>query len=186
TFYTRHWLGLRRREMVEITAGKGLNVGRRRYTPEPAAPTHRAVAAGGGLQRQSAGLAAYRSAPSPGTTALAGDPRDIASDPFLGRGTNPAALAPRNAVEGSRSLMETPAATSAAMLSISQEVSALKSMVKDLVTTTRHQQCPNVPEDLFDYYMQLITNQVAEEVAADIVKTLQKSVRPEHLAQPEF
>ena len=31
TFYTRHWLGLRRREMVEITAGKGLNVGRRRF-----------------------------------------------------------------------------------------------------------------------------------------------------------
>jgi flagellar biosynthesis protein FlhF len=181
TFFTRHWLGLRRREMVEITAGKGLNVGRRRYVPDPAAQTQRPALA----QRQGAGLASYRSAAS-ATTALAagGDPSDF----VFGRGgaATVTAVAPRNAVEGSRGFMETPAATSAAMLSISQEVSALKSMVKDLVTTTRHQQCPNVPEDLFDYYMQLITNQVAEEVAADIVKTLQTQVRPEHLAQPEF
>ena len=27
TFQTRYWLGLRRREMVEITAGRGINVG---------------------------------------------------------------------------------------------------------------------------------------------------------------
>src|SRR6476469_8408861 len=47
TFYTRHWLGLRRREMVEITAGKGLNVGRKRYLAEPAAQAQRASAAAG-------------------------------------------------------------------------------------------------------------------------------------------
>jgi flagellar biosynthesis protein FlhF len=198
TFYTRHWLGLRRREMVEITAGKGLNVGRRRFVAEPAAQAQRAIAAAAGASTQRlpagrAGLAAYRSAGSSlgstsgptGATALASPGDSSAGDSFFGRpsGGN---LAPRNALEGSRNLMETPAATGAAMLSISQEVAALKSMVKDLVTTTRHQQCPNVPEDLFEYYMQLITGQVAEEVAADIVKTLQKSMRPEHLSQPEF
>src|SRR5438552_1913790 len=146
TFYTRHWLGLRRREMVEITAGKGLNVGRRRYTAEPAAQSQRA-GAGAVTARQGAGLAAYRSIPSSGTAlATSGD---SAADSFYGRGGT-ATLAPRGGLEGSRTLLETPAATSAAMLSISQEVSALKSMVKDLVTTTRHQQCPNVPEDLFD------------------------------------
>ena len=189
TFYTRQWLGLRRREMVEITAGKGLNVGRRRFVAEPAAQAQRASASSSvgtvATQRSGAGLAAYRAggSSSGGGTALAA-PGESASDSFHARPSS--SLAPRNALEGSRGLMETPAATSAAMLGLSQEVSALKSMVKDLVTTTRHQQCPNVPEDLFDYYMQLITNQVAEEVAADIVKTLQKSVRPEHLAQPEF
>src|SRR5205085_9159167 len=37
TFHTRAWLGLRRREMVEITAGRGLNVGaRRQAAPSPA------------------------------------------------------------------------------------------------------------------------------------------------------
>jgi flagellar biosynthesis protein FlhF len=182
TFFTRHWLGLRRREMVEITAGKGLNVGRRRYLPDPAAQQQQQRAGG-------AGLAAYRSAAAGSRTggrALArvgGDGGGGAPDDSFAGAT---AVAPRGGVDGGRALLETPAATSAAMLSISQEVCALKSMVKDLVTTTRHQQCPNIPEDLFDYYMQLITNQVAEEVAADIVKTLQKQVRPEHLAQPEF
>ena len=181
TFFTRHWLGLRRREMVEITAGKGLNVGRRRYMTEPAPSQQRLN------QRPAAGIAAYRTggggtATAPPSRALASPRGESPDDSFAGG----ASISPRNAVQGSRNFMETPAATSAAMLSISQEVSALKSMVKDLVTTTRHQQCPNVPEDLFDYYMQLITNQVAEEVAADIVKTLQKQVRPEHLAQPEF
>jgi flagellar biosynthesis protein FlhF len=87
---------------------------------------------------------------------------------------------------GGRALMETPAATSAAMLSISKEMSDLKTLVKDLVTTNRHRQCPQVPEELVDYYIQLITNQVADELATDILKTLQKSVRPEHFSQPEF
>ena len=185
TFYTRHWLGLRRREMVEITAGKGLNVGRRRFVAEPAPQTQRPAA-----QRQGAGLAAYRSGGSAagsagGGTALA-TRGEGPGDSFAGRAALPVSAPPRGALEGSRGFMETPAAASAAMLGLSQEVSALKTMVKDLVATTRHQQCPQVPEDLFDYYMQLITNQVAEEVAADIVKTLQKQVRPEHLAQPEF
>jgi flagellar biosynthesis protein FlhF len=194
TFYTRHWLGLRRREMVEITAGKGLNVGRRRFVAEPAAPAPRPSAAAAAAPRQTtglAGLAAYRSGGASGlstggrATALAVPGGGGAGDSFHGR-ASAAAPAPRNAVEGGQRLLETPAATSAAMLGLSQEVSALRSMVKDLVTTTRHQQCPDVPENLFEHYMQLITGQVAEELASDIVKTLQKSMRPEHLAQPEF
>src|SRR6478672_11250584 len=57
TFYTRHWLGLRRREMVEITAGKGLNVGRRRFVAEPApsAQPTRVTGAGLGAYRSGAG-----------------------------------------------------------------------------------------------------------------------------------
>jgi flagellar biosynthesis protein FlhF len=82
--------------------------------------------------------------------------------------------------------METPAATSAAMLSVSKEISDLKSLVKDLVTTNRKGQCPQVPDELVDYYIQLITNQVADELATDIVKAIQKQVRPEHFSQPQF
>ena len=158
TFYTRHWLGLRRREMVEITAGKGLNVGRRRFVAEPAPSAQPTRTTG------AAGLAAYRS----GSKVLA---------PAGGGGGGGGA---------GKALMETPAATSAAMLSISKEVSDLKSLVKDLVTTNRQRQAPSVPDELVDYYVQLISNQVADELAADVVKTIQKSVRPEHLAQPEF
>src|SRR5579871_3922324 len=41
TFQTRQWWGLRRREMVEITAGKGINVGARhvrRQQPQTKVP----------------------------------------------------------------------------------------------------------------------------------------------------
>lgn len=159
TFYTRHWLGLRRREMVEITAGKGLNVGRRRFVAEPA-PSAQPT------RTSAAGLAAYRSG--------AGS-RELAP-----------VAAPKGAGGGGRALMETPAATSAAMLSISKEMNDLKSLVKDLVNSNRQKQCPQVPEELVDYYVQLISNQVADELAAEILKTLQKQVRPEHLSQPEY
>ena len=165
TFYTRHWLGLRRREMVEITAGKGLNVGRRRFVAEPAPsaqPTR--VAAGSG------GLAAYRGSGGGGRAALSRGDGEVS----------------RGGPDGGRALLDSPAGTSAAMLSISKEVSDLKSLVKDLVSTNRQATCPQVPEELVDYYVQLITNQVANDLAADIVKTLQKQVRPEHFAQPEY
>ncbi|MDB5293477.1 MAG: flagellar GTP-binding protein [Phycisphaerales bacterium] len=145
TIQTRRWLGLRRREMVEITAGKGLNIGARSPRRPPAAE-----------QRPPA--AAY----------------------------SRAGAAPRNAVEGSRQIMETPAANSAAILCLTQEMSSLKGMVKDLVTQTRQRQSPQVPEDLFDYYTQLLSNEVAEELATELIKALQKQIRPEHLSQPEF
>ena len=160
TFYTRQWLGLRRREMVEITAGKGLNIGRKRFVAEPA-PSAQPTRVGG------AGLSAYRSG--------AGADRALAP-----------AGPKRGAADGSRAVLDTPGATSAAMLSISKEVSDLKSLVKDLVTSNRQTVAPQLPEELVDYYVQLISNQVANELAADIVKTIQKQVRPEHFAQPQF
>ena len=65
-------------------------------------------------------------------------------------------------------------------------MSALRGMVKDLITQTRQHQSPNVPEDLFDYYVQLISNEVAQELATELVKSQQKQIRPEHLSQPDF
>src|SRR5579864_3419091 len=39
TFHTRVWLGLRRREMVEITAGRGIGVGERTRRAAARTPT---------------------------------------------------------------------------------------------------------------------------------------------------
>ena len=150
TFHTRAWLGLRRREMVEITAGRGIGVPDRR--------------------RQSSSRTAH--APSP-TYARTGT---------VAR--RPAELP--DATTNGRQLLETPAATGAAMLSISQEVAALKTMVKDLVTQTRQRQTPNIPEELFDYYIRLTSNQISEELAGELIKGLQRNVRAEHYSQPEF
>src|SRR5690349_24355395 len=75
TFHTRYFLGLRRREMVEITAGKGLNL--------PDRHSRRQIPSRS--QNGASGPAAYRNA-SNQTTQLA-------------------TAAPRNAVEGSRNFM---------------------------------------------------------------------------------
>ncbi len=141
TYQLRQWLGLKRREMVEITAGRGLNVVKR----------PRQIAA---QPRPSASGAAY----GPGFTRSAVRP---SVQPTL-----------RTPAENSRQLLETPAAGNAMMLGITQEMTQLKMMVKDLLSETRQAQTPQVPEELFEYYLQLIQNEVAEELAKEIVKTL--------------
>ena len=145
TFQTRQWWGLRRKEMVEITAGKGINIGAR--SPRRAA--------------------AQTATPAAGTYSRSGTAQRTGSD--MGK-----------------QLLETPGAQSVALLSLTQEMNALKGMVKDLVTQTRARQTPQVPEDLFDYYVQLVGSEVSEELATEIIKALQKQVRAEHYQQPEF
>jgi flagellar biosynthesis protein FlhF len=146
TFHTRAWLGLRRREMVEITAGRGIGIAeRRRQNPN----------------------------------------RPVPAAPVYGRGA--ISRRPAEARQSSaKEFLETPAATSAAMLSISQEVASLKTMVKDLVVQSRQRQAPNMPEELFDFYTKLVGNQVSEDLAADLIKELQRQVRPENYAKPDF
>lgn len=138
TFQSRYWLGLRRKEVVEVTAGKGLNVMPRTRRPNPtAAPASR-------------------------------------HQPVVPQGS------------GSKQILQTPAASSAALIGLSQEMSSLKAAVQALVEQQKHGKAPDVPEQLFEYYSQLIQNQVATELASEIVKTLQMQVRPEYFGQPDF
>ena len=146
TFHTRAWLGLRRKEMVEITAGRGIGIAeRRRQNPD----------------------------------------RPALAAPVYGRGTVSRRVTEPRQPTG-KEFLQTPAATSAAMLSISQEVASLKTMVKDLVIHTRQRQAPNIPEELFDFYTKLVGNQVSEDLAADLIKELQRQVRPENYAKADF
>jgi flagellar biosynthesis protein FlhF len=133
TFSRARWLGLRRREVVEITAGRGVKPNR----PQTAARA----------------LPAQRPAP------------------------------PQPAVTG-RQLVEN--ATGAVMVGIANEMSSLKTMVKDLLEQSNRQRCPNIPQEFFEYYSQLTQSQVAEELACDLIKALQRQVRPDHLRQPQF
>ena len=153
----RRWMGLKKSETVEITAGTGLNVQpRRRATPAAApqpAPAKKAVAPSfGGIQ--------------PNRAALAAPARPQPSAP-------------------GRDLLETPAANRAMMMSISTEVRDLKSMLENLVRQTRKDAAPAVPDHLFDHYTHLIQNQVAEELATDMVRQLQ-GFRAEQLSQSGF
>src|SRR3954466_16334697 len=139
TYWRRRWLGLRRYEVVEITAGAGLQTARK----DPRRT----------LTRQPAPLAP--------------------SSP------KPSANAPQQ-------LLQTPAASNAVILGLSQDLGALKNMVLDLVKQSRAQNNPQVPEELFDHYMNLIQNQVANELAEEVIKNIQTTLRPEHKKNPEF
>ncbi|HZZ41632.1 MAG TPA: flagellar biosynthesis protein FlhF [Tepidisphaeraceae bacterium] len=144
TYQKRYWLGLRRKDIVEITAGKGSQL-----RPKARTQPQKAVQA-------AAGKAA---------------PQVAAAAPAMSR---------------TQALLQTPAAGSAAILGLSQEMASLKTMVKELVSTTRQQSAPQVPEELFEYYLQLIEGQVAEELAGEIIKTLQRQIRPEYLSRPDY
>jgi flagellar biosynthesis protein FlhF len=161
TFVTRQWLGLRRREMVEITAGKGLNVGERsarRAAQTPRVTTAAATSNAGTYSRQTL-------LNGPSTTAVVSRAPEAS---------------PR------QSLLDSPAAGNAAIMGMSQDMGSLKSMVADLVKQTRAANAPQVPEDLLEYYTQMISNQVADELACEVLKTIQRQCRPEMLQNAEY
>jgi flagellar biosynthesis protein FlhF len=143
TFSRRRWMGLRRQEIVEITAGNGLP------TVAPAA------------RRKQASLVAA---------------------------TIPArsAFAPKPSLPAGQEFLQTPAASNAVVRGLSEEVANIKSMVGDLLHEMRSQRTPEITEDLLDYYLNLIQNQVADELATELIKSLQNQVRHEHLRNPEF
>jgi flagellar biosynthesis protein FlhF len=161
TYHRRRWLGLRRVEVVEITAGNGLNAvggrgGRPRSRIQPV--------------RQTVPAVAQRPLPS-GSGTLAALAASRSSSPVA---------------ENSRQILDSPVANTAAMLNLTQEMNALKTMVKDLVTQTQQSQAPAVPEDLFDYYLQMVQSQVAKEIASDIVRSLKNTLRPDQLRNAQL
>ncbi len=153
TFRTSAWLGLRRREVVEITAGRD--------------PTRRPRARGRAIAGETS--VSPLTAPAP-TRALA-------------TARSPASIIP---AEPGRRLLETPVAGNVMIMGLSQEMGALKEMVQGLVSEIHKGKCPQVPEGLFEFYMKLIENDVADELATEIVKTLREQLRPEHLSQPHI
>jgi flagellar biosynthesis protein FlhF len=155
TYHTRYMLGLRRREIVEITAGRGTGLRPRRAAQRPAQQ-----------QQQNLEQPVF---PPRALVAASAQPTVV-----------------RDPVANGRSILEHPAAGTAVMLNLTQEMATLKGMVKTLHNEIRHTQAPQVPEELFEHYLGLIQSQVAEELAGEIVKTLQKNLRPEHLSQPQF
>src|SRR4051794_13197443 len=146
SYWRRYFLGLRRREIVEITAGKGLNVDRRRQP--------------GGAP--------------PRTTVRPSHSQFPAYPPVM------------TPSQAGKHLAESPVGNTAAVLGLTQEMTNLKSMVKDLVSQVRLQHTPHVPEELFEHYQNLIENQVASELAMEIVKNIQQKCRPEHFIQKDF
>ena len=143
TVQQRRWLGLRRVETFEITAGRGVNVPVRRSTPEKPVP---------------------QPAPRP-----------------VARQTPAPEAKPTPATRPGQQLLESGIAGKIVLDSLTKEVSDLKGMMTDLVKQVRTKGTPNVPEELFDQYQMLVENLVADELAIDIVRSIQRQVRPEYL-----
>jgi flagellar biosynthesis protein FlhF len=156
TVRKRMWLGLRRREIVEITAGTGLQV-----------PARTSGTSAGGQRRVAPALKPQALQNSQAREAVLMRSASVGGNP-------------------GRSLLETPAASSAAILGLCDEMTNLKSMIKDLTTQVRQSTSPNVPEDFFDVYLQLLNNSVDDELAIELVKRLGKFVRPEFVGNLDF
>jgi flagellar biosynthesis protein FlhF len=165
TYQQRRWLGLRKQEVVEITAGSGLKVGSRKKPP-----------------------ATGEGAPQPGQQQRLRAPSvNVRRTPVMEEKPAPVAAATmEQAMSGPRQLLNTPAASGAMMIGLSDEVSSLKAMVMDLVRETRSSKAPQVPEELFEHYRALIENKVTEELAGEVMKNLRASMRPEHLRNADF
>src|SRR4051794_40182470 len=157
TVAIKRFLGLRRREIVEITAGRGLNGGPR------------------GTRR-----------------ALTGGPRmmEIGGNGGNAVATVPASAPPRDSLPPAP--IHRPHADPIfpphrpAMRDIVQQVNGLFSLVKELMKDVRSKDTPEVPEELFDEYTALTNAMVERDVAKEIVKTLHRTLRPDHLTQKQF
>ncbi len=164
TYPVRQWLGLRRREMVEVTAGRGVLFAR--WTRQPAAAAPAGVPARVPVGANHAGVIYGPGA----STKTAVQP----------------AVPSRNPIENARQLMDTPAAGNALIRSVGKDMADLKQMVEKLVNENRKILSPKVPEELFDHYTQLISNEVAEELAQELIRTLHRDLRPEYLSQEKY
>lgn len=139
----RSCLGLRRRAIVEIIAGKGLN----------ALPVSHA----GSSPRHKPAIHGYS-----------------------GKSLAAPVGAPGHALLG------TAAASNVVMLDLFKQMDCLKGMVKDLGVQVQAHSAPQVPEELSEYFTQLTASDVCPALAAQVLKSLHRAIRPEHLLNPEF
>ena len=202
TYQTREWMGLKRREVVEVTAGRGLAgaVNRRRPPVQPPAAQQPPSAPGRSpgdsmfdILNQAAKAGAFQ-APKP-----KGSPGDSVGGLALysASATNPVPAPPfvpvppksdpkADLVANRDAIMQTPAAGNIVVSRLADEMTDLKKQMVALVRENRMAATPHVPDQLFDYYQNLIENRVAAELAIDIVRCLQRDLRPDQLAQPHL
>ena len=72
------------------------------------------------------------------------------------------------------------------MVGLSNDVTKLTTMVSDLVKRVQKQETPDIPQELFEDYMLLVDAQVERELAGEIIKTIHRTLRPDHLSQRQF
>jgi flagellar biosynthesis protein FlhF len=210
----RVWLGLKRKELIEVTAcpasmAAGLNAKRQANKPAPTRPaaqsttqsttqsnaarTAELLSAAHAVieENRAARLPAHHLPVAPPVQALQAYAQHASSQQSPSQQSpQPRSPQPTPTPEkAGTSLLNLPSVSTTVLAGMSQELQQIKSMVKGLVSEVRtaapagmpSTQCP---EELFEFYKSLIENQVAENLARDIIASVNTSLRPEQLRQP--
>ncbi len=77
-----------------------------------------------------------------------------------------------------------PAASVGSTEAVLNEVGALKCLVTDLLRETRRTNIAKAPSELYDTYLALVENEVAEEIATDLVENVRQALRGDELRDP--
>jgi len=164
TLTIKRFLGLKRREIVEITAGRGLNGG----------PRNR-----GKLGGRSAG-AVNGGYGDGGGGGVATAVRDRPMGPVTVQMREPMGVGGQLAYGGTSSQ------DTATITQIADQMAKLKEIMKEMQQRDRMKDAPDVPAELYDEYQLLIDNQVERELAEETIRAIHRSLRPDHLQQKSF
>jgi flagellar biosynthesis protein FlhF len=179
----RSWLGLGRRKIVEVVAGRGMNVlsdrrGRRAAPASASAPPRSTNMRGRGRELlehlRASGAAAGGGALSGSGAALLYPPEPTVDGSGGIRSSN------------REQFLQTPAAGHAALVGLTRDVNDVKSAISDLVGEIRTGRNPKVPQELRDYYRKLVDLCIPPEIALDLVRTVRLQCRAEKLQQSDY
>lgn len=161
SWQTNGFLGFGRKTIVEITARPGDRAAAATAAPARAASgaTRRSPASGQAAARSVSSSAASRAA-MPGATGIA---------------AKPTAAPQQNRLTQTYGRLVAEARQQAVDVSADElrgEINGLKEMVGKLINETRSARMPDVPEELLEVYLSLLSSEVAEEIAKDLVKRI--------------
>jgi flagellar biosynthesis protein FlhF len=170
TLTIKRFLGLKRREIVEITAGRGLNQGGPRNQRRPHQMQRGGAMGGGNGYGDNGG----------GVATVVRDRVPSGTVTIQSRGGESVGGAPQLPYAGGASH------DPAAMTELVDQVKTLREMMREMQHRDRMKDAPDVPAELYEEYQLLIDNQVERELAEEIIKTIGRTLRPDHLQQKPF
>lgn len=170
TLRRRGLLGFGGRSAVEITAATDVNVTPRR--PRPARQAQPSVAAEALSAASAAGkpnplmARAYGQRPSPAPD----------SGAAVGLAEAPAATSAAQAAGVAAPVAPPTAKSAAADAQLARELRELRSMVQQVVRSTSSSSGRDLPEPLFEKYLALLEQEVADELAGEVIQVVREQV----------
>lgn len=182
TFRKGGVLGFGGKNIVEVTAATGVNVLPSRRRPGSETTTTSTAAATSVMQNKDRGrtstsdrlATAYGLSKKPAL-----DDSAISSAPVANPGTEDATVSRRGRLEDSAAGML--ATGSQDFKDLQKEMQLLRGMVEQHVTESRRAHGPDLPAELMQTYRQMLENQVAEELAFQVLDTLCQQLTHEQL-----